>query len=195
MLPSNPPPSLPVHPPTSEEIDAVIQQATSAVSSDGRHVPLKDTRTQLFVGNVCFLLSSPYCFRPCLFPNIRVFVRCGLASPSPLFSLQCLFVVSTGAGVGPLSRFNFHVSHSSPNWDFAETDLRHRHSFPTGFAGRTSKTSSVRPALYYAQTSPWARTTAHAVMAPSFLLLQRMPGVPLICSTVTPGSLAFLKFA
>ncbi len=41
-----------VHPPTNDEIDAVIQQATSSVSSDGRHVPLKDTRTQLFVGNV-----------------------------------------------------------------------------------------------------------------------------------------------
>jgi hypothetical protein len=152
VLPSNPPPSLTVHPPTSEEIDAVIQQATSAVSSDGRHVPLKDTRTQLFVGNVRFLLSSlPYCFRFCLFPNICVFMRCGRASPSPLFS--SLFVVGTGAGVGPLSCFNFHVSHSSPDWVFAETDLCH-HSFPTGFAGRTSKTSSVRPALFSAQTSP-----------------------------------------
>ncbi|KAI0294450.1 hypothetical protein BC826DRAFT_1091667 [Russula brevipes] len=49
---SRPPPPLPPHPPTSEEIDAVIQQATSSVSSDGRHVPLKDTRTQLFVGNL-----------------------------------------------------------------------------------------------------------------------------------------------
>ncbi|KAH9174886.1 RNA-binding domain-containing protein [Lactarius sanguifluus] len=38
--------------PTNEEIDAVIQQATSSISSDGRHVPLKDTRTQLFVGNL-----------------------------------------------------------------------------------------------------------------------------------------------
>jgi hypothetical protein len=48
-----PPPPLPVHPPpTSDQIDAVIQQATSSVSSDGRHFPLKDTRTQLFVGNV-----------------------------------------------------------------------------------------------------------------------------------------------
>lgn len=41
-----------LHPPTNEEIDAVIQQATSSISSDGRHVPLKDTRTQLFVGNL-----------------------------------------------------------------------------------------------------------------------------------------------
>jgi hypothetical protein len=50
---SLPPPPLPVHPPpTSDQIDAVIQQATSSVSSDGRHFPLKDTRTQLFVGNV-----------------------------------------------------------------------------------------------------------------------------------------------
>jgi hypothetical protein len=50
---SLPPLPLPVHPPpTSDQIDAVIQQATSSVSSDGRHFPLKDTRTQLFVGNV-----------------------------------------------------------------------------------------------------------------------------------------------
>ncbi|KAI9510294.1 hypothetical protein F5148DRAFT_604925 [Russula earlei] len=51
ILPPLPPPP-PVHPPTNEEIDAVIQQATSSVSLDGRHVPLKDTRTQLFVGNL-----------------------------------------------------------------------------------------------------------------------------------------------
>ncbi|KAI0302413.1 hypothetical protein B0F90DRAFT_215274 [Multifurca ochricompacta] len=50
---TNSPPSLSTHPPpTNEEIDAVIQQATSSVSSDGRHIPLKDTRTQLFVGNL-----------------------------------------------------------------------------------------------------------------------------------------------
>ena len=58
--PSNPPPPFPAYPPpTSDEIDAVIQQATSSVSSDGRHVPLKDTRTQLFVGNVCSLFPFP----------------------------------------------------------------------------------------------------------------------------------------
>ncbi|KAH9050902.1 hypothetical protein EDB83DRAFT_2399031 [Lactarius deliciosus] len=50
--PSTVPHPHPLHPPTNEEIDAVIQQATSSISSDGRHVPLKDTRTQLFVGNL-----------------------------------------------------------------------------------------------------------------------------------------------
>ncbi|KAI0042723.1 RNA-binding domain-containing protein [Auriscalpium vulgare] len=41
------------HAPTSEEIDAVIQMATSSrPSADGRPVPLKDTRTQLFAGNL-----------------------------------------------------------------------------------------------------------------------------------------------
>ncbi|KAI0026383.1 hypothetical protein K488DRAFT_66851, partial [Vararia minispora EC-137] len=43
----------PVHNPTSEEIDRVIQAATSQrTDPDGRIVPLKDTRTQLFVGNL-----------------------------------------------------------------------------------------------------------------------------------------------
>ncbi|KAI0056233.1 RNA-binding domain-containing protein [Artomyces pyxidatus] len=41
------------HPPTSDEIDAVIQMATSSrASPDGRPIPLKDTRTQLFAGNL-----------------------------------------------------------------------------------------------------------------------------------------------
>jgi hypothetical protein len=45
--------------PTSEEIDAVILAATTSRStSDGRIVPLKDTRTQLFVGNVIFCLHA-----------------------------------------------------------------------------------------------------------------------------------------
>ena len=39
--------------PTSEEVEAVIQAATSQRSEpDGKIIPLKDTRTQLFVGNV-----------------------------------------------------------------------------------------------------------------------------------------------
>lgn len=39
-------------PPTDDVIEAIIQQATSArATPDGR--PLRDTRTQLFVGNVC----------------------------------------------------------------------------------------------------------------------------------------------
>ncbi|TFY77898.1 hypothetical protein EWM64_g6111, partial [Hericium alpestre] len=40
-------------PPTNDEIDAVIQLATSSrASADGRPLPLKDTRTQLFIGNL-----------------------------------------------------------------------------------------------------------------------------------------------
>lgn len=40
-------------PPSNDDIEAVIQMATSARSSpDGRAGPVKDTRTQLFVGNV-----------------------------------------------------------------------------------------------------------------------------------------------
>ncbi|VDB88901.1 unnamed protein product [Peniophora sp. CBMAI 1063] len=39
--------------PTSEEVEAVIQAATSQRSEpDGKIIPLKDTRTQLFVGNL-----------------------------------------------------------------------------------------------------------------------------------------------
>lgn len=46
-------------PPSNDDIEAVIQMATSARSSpDGRAGPVKDTRTQLFVGNVSK-------FRPC----------------------------------------------------------------------------------------------------------------------------------
>lgn len=42
--------------PTDDAIEALIQQATSAKPSEGR--PLRDTRTQLFVGNVrLFCLS------------------------------------------------------------------------------------------------------------------------------------------
>jgi len=69
-----PPPHL-VHPPTNEEIDAVIQQATSSVSSDGRHVPLKDTRTQLFVGNVRFFFVLSLSWPPsCLCTASFVFI-------------------------------------------------------------------------------------------------------------------------
>ena len=71
LQPSSPRPPSPANPaqptirpphlvhPTNEEIDAVIQQATSSVSADGRHVPLKDTRTQLFVGNVRSFFVPP----------------------------------------------------------------------------------------------------------------------------------------
>jgi len=46
-------PGSPIHAPTLDQIDAVIQMATSSRSSqDGRPIPLKDTRTQLYVGNV-----------------------------------------------------------------------------------------------------------------------------------------------
>lgn len=39
--------------PTSEEVEAAIQAATSQRSEpDGKIIPLKDTRTQLFVGNL-----------------------------------------------------------------------------------------------------------------------------------------------
>ncbi|KAJ3994381.1 hypothetical protein F5050DRAFT_1809633 [Lentinula boryana] len=44
---------VPPAPPTNDDIEAVIQMATSSRSSpDGRTGPLKDTRTQLFVGNL-----------------------------------------------------------------------------------------------------------------------------------------------
>lgn len=45
---------------TNDDIEAVIQMATSSRSSaDGRSGPLKDTRTQLFVGNVRFFYLAP----------------------------------------------------------------------------------------------------------------------------------------
>jgi hypothetical protein len=114
---TNPPPSLPVHPPTSEEIDAVIQQATSAVSSDGRHVPLKDTRTQLFVGNVRFLLSSPL-----LSPLLLLFLPLPKYSRlhalrtcvhQPLVLLAVHHSQSAQAAVGPfhVSTSTFHIHH------------------------------------------------------------------------------------
>lgn len=45
--------SPPPLPPTDDAIEAIIQQATSARPSER---PLRDTRTQLFVGNVRFRL-------------------------------------------------------------------------------------------------------------------------------------------
>ena len=52
-----------VHP-TDDAIEAIIQQATAARSGDSR--PLRDTRTQLFVGNVrsvsSFLVRWSYSF-------------------------------------------------------------------------------------------------------------------------------------
>jgi len=50
--------------PTDDAIEAIIQQATAARSGDSR--PLRDTRTQLFVGNVrsvsSFLVRCSYSF-------------------------------------------------------------------------------------------------------------------------------------
>jgi hypothetical protein len=113
---SNPPPPFPVHPPTSDEIDAVIQQATSSVSSDGRHVPLKDTRTQLFVGNVRsslfpFPLSFYFIFFPFwpLSPRLPV-----LYSSRPALAPS---MIGTGkgtgarAGIAPVPAFTFHPLH------------------------------------------------------------------------------------
>lgn len=52
-------------PPTDDVIEAVIQQATSArATPDGR--PLRDTRTQLFIGNV--RPSRPYPSHPSQHP-------------------------------------------------------------------------------------------------------------------------------
>lgn len=50
------------HPPTNEDIEAVIQMATSARPSPDGRGPLKDTRTQLFVGNVCLVTAPIRCF-------------------------------------------------------------------------------------------------------------------------------------
>ena len=48
---------------TNDDIEAVIQMATTArPAPDGRPVPPRDTRTQLFVGNVC---ASLYQHCPC----------------------------------------------------------------------------------------------------------------------------------
>jgi len=120
ILSPNPSLPLPAHPPTNEEIDAVIQQATSSVSSDGRHVPLKDTRTQLFVGNVRFLsplLPSRLCnFPSCLFlqfPRFRVLRTC---FPSAFLFSQYFTRGRHGVSVGaPFpsqpSTFTFHILH------------------------------------------------------------------------------------
>jgi len=45
---------------TDDDIEAIIQMATSTrLSSDGRPGQPRDTRTQLFVGNVHFLIHFP----------------------------------------------------------------------------------------------------------------------------------------
>ncbi|KAI0002140.1 hypothetical protein BJV74DRAFT_817212 [Russula compacta] len=115
-LSSNPPPPLPAHPPTSEEIDAVIQQATSSVSSDGRHIPLKDTRTQLFVGNVRFFVaSSPLStifFATSFYRLSRLRALWVCIPPVPCSSSNVPFAIRTGADVSTpfpsqLSRFTF----------------------------------------------------------------------------------------
>ena len=47
---------------SNDDIEAVIQMATTArPTPDGRPVPPRDTRTQLFVGNVC---ASPCHYYP-----------------------------------------------------------------------------------------------------------------------------------
>ena len=58
---SGPVAAIPASPraPTNEDIEAVIKMATSTrPTADGRPPPGKDTRTQLFVGNV----SAPQLF-------------------------------------------------------------------------------------------------------------------------------------
>ena len=124
VLSSNPSLPLPTHPPTNEEIDAVIQQATSSVASDGRHVPLKDTRTQLFVGNVRFsspLPSRLFDFPSCLFLQFSRSRVLRTRFPSAFLFSQYFTCGRHGASVGapfPLHvpTFNLHVSHSSPDW-------------------------------------------------------------------------------
>ena len=61
-LPSPKSPSPPPQP-SNDDIEAVIQMATSAGQTpDGRSIPIKDTRIQLFVGNVfgslCLLVGA-----------------------------------------------------------------------------------------------------------------------------------------
>lgn len=57
-LASSPSPSASVSTPSNDDIEAIIQMATSSRSSpDGKGGPPRDTRTQLFVGNVRILLS------------------------------------------------------------------------------------------------------------------------------------------
>ena len=50
LIPCSPEPPLGI--PSNDDIEAVIRMATAA-SADRSPAPLKDTRTQLFVGNVC----------------------------------------------------------------------------------------------------------------------------------------------
>jgi hypothetical protein len=49
--------------PTNDDIEAVIQMATSSGNSQDSHqlAPLRDTRAQLFVGNVWTSVDLPEC--------------------------------------------------------------------------------------------------------------------------------------
>lgn len=63
------------HQPTIDEVEAVIRQATSTrPTPDGRPPPGKDTRTQLFVGNVSFLFSFGWLLCVCAFRDITFMV-------------------------------------------------------------------------------------------------------------------------
>lgn len=57
QTPSSAPPT-----PTNDAIEAIIQMATSSeISQDSRSLaPLRDTRTQLFVGNVWMSFEHPH---------------------------------------------------------------------------------------------------------------------------------------
>lgn len=118
--------------PSDDAIEAIIHHATS-YRQDLR--PLRDTRTQLFVGNV---LSPTY--------------------------------------------FSSFFSHPST-------------SYPTEFAGRTSKISSAKPAPFSALMSLSVLTIAAVAMALSSSRLQRTQVEQWTCSTDTHGRHASLKFA
>ncbi|THH13424.1 hypothetical protein EW146_g6792 [Bondarzewia mesenterica] len=96
VSPPTPPPT--IHAPTSDEIDAVIQMATSSrPSPDGRPIPLKDTRTQLFIGN------SPPHFKRFLCAHATLFERAQQSShPGVLVD-----VLARGLSALPISLAEF----------------------------------------------------------------------------------------
>ena len=76
------------HPPTNEEVEAVIKMATSTrPTPDGRPPPGKDTRTQLFVGNVSSseiqkTSPSPLCINQSLRPILSLRSRSAIPDNS-----------------------------------------------------------------------------------------------------------------